>query len=102
MGYNYPLPDIFYIWFHSSQIGVGFNDSYYQGSQARRADRQDADHRRHAARNALSCSSRRYVIDKALGCRSWIGYNYIALQPRVKGAFLDPRGHVILNNATLS
>lgn len=101
LGYNYPIPDIFYIWFHSSQIGTGFADSFYRDPALDALIvkmRTTADT---AQRNALVVRLEKYVSDKALWVPLWDEYNYIAFQPRVKGVFLDPRGRVILNNATL-
>jgi len=102
LGYNYPIPDIFYIWFHSSQIGVGFNDSFYKDPQLDALIvkmRSTADT---AARNALVVQLEKYVSDKALWAPLWDEYNYIAFSPRVKGVLLDGRARVLLNNATLN
>ncbi len=99
--YIYPLADIFYTWFHSSQIGSGFADSHYKDSKLDALIvkmRTTADT---AARDALLVQLEKYVSDKALWVPLWDPYVYTALQPRVKGAFLDARGRVILNNATL-
>ncbi len=101
LGYNYPIPDIFYIWFHSSQIGTGFADSFYRDPTldaliVRMRGTVDA-----ASRQALVIQLEKYVSDQALWGTAWDGYTYTALQPRVKGAFLDPRGRVILNNVTI-
>lgn len=101
LGYNYPIPDIFFIWFHSSQIGDGFADSFYRDPKLDALIvkmRSTADN---GARQALVIQLEQYVSDKALWATAWDSYNYTALQPRVKGAFLDARGRVILNNATL-
>jgi peptide/nickel transport system substrate-binding protein len=96
------LPDIFYTWFHSSQIGTGFNDSRIDDPKldalilTMEATPDDK------ARTALVGQLERYVIDKALWVPLWDPYWYVVLQPRVKGAFLDSQGFVILNNVTLS
>jgi len=102
LGYNYPIPDIFYTWFHSSNIGTGFNDSFYKDPTldaliVKMRGTADA-----AQREALVIRLEKYVSDQALWATAWDGYNYIAFQSRVKGQVLDPRGRVILNNATLS
>ena len=54
------------------------------------------------ARVAVVAQLERYVIDLALWIPLWDPVNYIALQPRVKGVFLDSQGNLILNNVTLS
>lgn len=102
MGYNYNNAGIFYIWFDSANIGVGFNDSFIKDPKldamiAKMQTTADT-----AARNTLIQQLERYVADKALMVPLFIEYNYVAFQPRVKGMFIDPRGRVILNNATLS
>ena len=99
---GYSLPDIFYIWFHSSQIGTGFNDSRINDPKLDALILKMKTTIDDTARTALLGQLERYVIDKALWIPLWDPENYIALQPRVKGAFLDSQGFLILNNATLS
>ncbi len=100
--YIYPLPDIFYIWFHSSQIGDGFADSYYRDPSLDALIVKMRTTSDSAARAALLVRLEKYVSAKALWVPLWDPYVYTALQPRVKGAFLDARGRVILNNVALS
>ncbi len=102
LGYNYPIPDIFYIWFHSSQIGDGFGDSFYRDPRLDALIVKMRGTVDGAQREALVVQLEKYVSDQALWGVAWDGYTYTALQPRVKGAFLDPRGRVILNGVTLS
>jgi peptide/nickel transport system substrate-binding protein len=99
---GYSLPDIFYIWFHSSQIGTGFNDSRINDPKLDALIIKMKTTIDDTARTALVGQLERYVIDKALWIPLWDPENYTALQPRVKGAFLDSQGNLILNNATLS
>lgn len=100
--YIYPLPDIFYIWFHSSQIGDGFADSYYRDPKLDALIVKMRTTSDSAARDAVLVQLEKYVSAKALWVPLWDPYVYTALQPRVKGAFLDARGRVVLNNATIS
>jgi hypothetical protein len=65
-------------------------------------DDRHLQHRYSAARAAVLVQLEKYISDKALWVPLWDPYTYTALQPRVKGAFLDARGRVILNNATIS
>jgi len=101
MGYNYPLPDIFYLWFHSSNIGTGFNDSFYRDPKLDTLIVKMRETVDSARRQAQIIQLEKYVTNQALWGTAWDGYNYIAFQGRVKGQFLDPRGRVILNNASL-
>jgi peptide/nickel transport system substrate-binding protein len=102
LGYNYPIPDIFYIWFHSSQIGDGFADSFYRDPALDALIVKMRTTVDDAAREALIVRLEKYIVDRALWATAWDGYTYTALQPRVKGAFLDPRGRVILNNVSVT
>jgi peptide/nickel transport system substrate-binding protein len=99
---GYPWPDIFYIWFHSSQIGTGFNDSQINDPKLDALIVKMKTTIDDSARTALVGQLERYVIDKALWVPLWDPENFAALQPRVKGVFLDSQGNLILNNATLS
>ncbi len=99
---GYPLPDIFYIWFHSSQIGSGFNDSRINDPKLDALIVKMKTTIDDNARTVLLGQLERYVIDKALWVPLWDPTNYIAIQPRVKGVFLDSQGNLILNNATIS
>lgn len=99
---GYPLPDIFFIWFHSSQIGTGFNDSRINDPKLDALIVKMKTTLDDAARTALVGQLERYVIDRALWVPLWDPVNYTALQPRVKGAFLDSQGNLVLNNTTLS
>jgi peptide/nickel transport system substrate-binding protein len=100
--YIYPLPDIFYIWFHSSQIGVGFADSHYRDPALDALIVKMRTTSDSAARAAILVQLEKYISDKALWVPLWDPYSFTALQPRVKGAFLDARGRLVLNNATVS
>lgn len=102
MGYTYPLPDIFYIWFHSSQIGTGFADSFYRDARLDALIVKMRSTIDTAARNALIQQLERYIVDRALIVPIYDDYLYTAFQQRVKGALTDPRGRVILNNVSLS
>jgi peptide/nickel transport system substrate-binding protein len=102
LGYLYNIPDIFYIWFHSSQIGDGFGDSFYRDPKLDALIVKMRTTVDDSARNALVAQLERYVSDKALWIPLLDGYAYVAFQPRVKGVSINPRGYVILNNATLS
>jgi len=99
---GYPWPDIFYIWFHSSQIGTGYNDSRINDPKLDALIVKMKTMVDDSARTALVGQLERYAIDKALWIPLWDPENYAALQPRVKGVFLDSQGNLILNNATLS
>jgi peptide/nickel transport system substrate-binding protein len=99
---GYSLPDIFYIWFHSSQIGTGFNDSRINDPKLDALIIKMKTTLDDNARTALVGQLERYVIDQALWAPLWDPVNYTALQPRVKGVFLDSQGNLILHNATLS
>jgi peptide/nickel transport system substrate-binding protein len=99
---GYSLPDIFYIWFHSSQIGTGFNDSRINDPKLDALIMKMKTTIDDSTRTALVGQLERYVIDKALWVPLWDPVNYTALQPRVKGAFLDSQGNLILNDAILS
>lgn len=98
---SYSLPDIFYIWFHSSGIGTGFNDSRINDPVLDALIVKMKTTIDDTARTALVARLERYVIDKALWVPLWDPQSVVALQPRVKGAFLDSQGFLILNNATL-
>ncbi|HWE63643.1 MAG TPA: ABC transporter substrate-binding protein, partial [Chloroflexota bacterium] len=82
---GYPLPDIFYIWFHSSQIGTGFDDSRIDDPTLDALIVKMKTTIDDTARTALVGQLERYVIDKALWVPLWDPQSYIALQPRVKG-----------------
>jgi peptide/nickel transport system substrate-binding protein len=99
---QYSLPDIFFIWFHSSQIGSGFNDSRINDPKLDALIVKMKSTIDDTARTALVAQLERYVIDKALWVPLWDPESYIALQPRVKGVFVDSQGNLILNNASLS
>jgi peptide/nickel transport system substrate-binding protein len=99
---GYPWPDIFYIWFHSSQIGTGFNDSRINDPKLDALILKMKSTVDDNARTALVGQLERYVINLALWVPLWDPNSYTALQPRVKGAFLDSQGNLILNNVTLS
>ncbi|MDB5077194.1 MAG: ABC-type dipeptide transport system, periplasmic component [Chloroflexi bacterium] len=101
MGYNYPHPGIFYIWFHSSQQHAGFNDSFYADPKLDALIVKMQSTVDTAARNALVVQLEKTVSDQALWVPLFDEYVYTAFQPRVKGPVLDPRGRVILNDVTV-
>src|SRR6185437_2607591 len=99
---GYSLPDIFYIWFDSSQIGTGFNDSRINDPKLDALIAKLKSTIDDKARVAVVAQLERYVINLALWVPLWDPETYTALQPRVKGVFLDSQGNLLLNNATLS
>jgi peptide/nickel transport system substrate-binding protein len=99
---GYSLPDIFYIWFDSSQIGTGFNDSRINDPKLDALIAKLKSTINDKARKAIVAQLERYVINQALWVPLWDPETYTALQSRVKGVFLDSQGNLILNNATLS
>jgi peptide/nickel transport system substrate-binding protein len=102
MGYNYPHPGIFAIWFLSSQQHVGFNDSFYADPSLDALISKMESTVDTAARNALVVQLEKKISNLALWVPLFDEYTFYAFQPRVKGPVLDPRGRVVLNDVTLS
>ncbi|MBI4278753.1 MAG: ABC transporter substrate-binding protein [Armatimonadetes bacterium] len=101
MGYTYTSPDIVYLWFHSSNIGTGLAHSHFKDERLDQMiveSRTSTDPRR---RLALYQDIQKYIVDRALWVPLWTNYNYIALQPAVKGAKVHPDGFVVLNDTYL-
>ena len=68
---GYPWPDIFYIWFDSSQIGTGFNDSRINDPKLDALILKMKTTIDDTARTALVGQLERYVIAKALWVPLW-------------------------------
>jgi hypothetical protein len=86
-------------WFHCPQIGTGFNDSRINDPKPDTLTVKMETAIDDNARAAPVGQLERYMIDKALSVPLWDPCWYIALQPRIKGAFLDSQGVVILSNS---
>lgn len=102
MGYTYSTSHIFYIWFHSSQIGTGLANSHFRNAKLD-AMIMANDHTTNAKkRYAIDQKIQKFIADKALWVPLWTNNVYVAFQPRVHGQVLDKIGNLYLQDATLS
>jgi peptide/nickel transport system substrate-binding protein len=101
LGYTYTSPDIFYLWFHSANVGTGLAFSH---NRDKALDKMIEDSRTETSpqkRLDIYRDLQKYVVDKALWVPLFINTNYIAIQPAVQGAKIHPDGFVVLNDAYL-
>jgi len=102
LGYTYSTADILYLWFDSSQIGTGLANSHDRDPHLDALIAQMRASTDSTKRQVVIAEIQRYIADQALWVPLWNNYVYLAFQPRVQGAILDPEGNVILNNARLT
>ncbi len=98
MGYTYTSPDIFYLWFHSSNIGKGLNFSHFKDTKLDELIEASRKEMNQTRRLRIYRDIQKYIIDKALWVPLWINHFYIAVQPNVKGAKIHPDGFLALND----
>jgi peptide/nickel transport system substrate-binding protein len=98
LGYTYTSPDIFFLWFHSSNIGTGLAFSHYKDPELDKmivASRTETSPQK---RLEIYRDLQKFVVDKALWVPLFINTNYVAIQPNVQGAKIHPDGFVVLND----
>ncbi|MDR7418377.1 MAG: ABC transporter substrate-binding protein [Armatimonadota bacterium] len=101
LGYTYTSPDIFYLWFHSANVGTGLAFSH---NRDRVLDKMIEDSRSETSpqkRLEIYRELQKYVVDRALWVPLFINTNYVAIQPSIQGARIHPDGFVVLNDAYL-
>lgn len=101
LGYTYTSPDIFYLWFHSANVGTGLAFSHNKDKALDKMieeSRTLTDPRR---RLDVYRELQKYVVDRALWVPLFINTNYIAVQPNVQGVKIHPDGFVIMNDVSL-
>ncbi|MGH2372728.1 MAG: ABC transporter substrate-binding protein [bacterium] len=101
LGYTYTSPDIFFLWFHSSNVGTGLAFSHNKDPQLDRmivASRTETSPQK---RLEIYRDLQKYVVDRALWVPLFINTNYIAIQPSVQGAKVHPDGFLVVNDAFL-
>lgn len=101
MGYTYTSPDIYYLWFHSSNIGTGLAHSHFKDAKL---DKLIEDSRTFTDANRrlqIYQQIQQYISDVALWVPLWTNLTYTAVQPRVQGAKMHPDVFLVLNDATL-
>lgn len=99
LGYTYTSPDIFYLWFHSANVGTGLAFSH---NKDRALDKMIEDSRTETSpqkRLEIYRDLQKYVVDKALWVPLFINTNYVAIQSNVQGVRIHPDGFVVLNDA---
>jgi peptide/nickel transport system substrate-binding protein len=101
LGYTYTSPDIFYLWFHSANVGTGLAFSHNRDKALDRMIEQSRTETTPQKRLEIYRDLQKYVVDKALWVPLFINTNYVAIQQSIQGARVHPDGFVVLNDASL-
>jgi peptide/nickel transport system substrate-binding protein len=99
LGYTYTSPDIFFLWFHSSNVGTGLAFSHNKDPELDKmivASRTETSPQK---RLEIYRDLQKYVVDRALWVPLFINTNYVFVQPNVQGAKIHPDGFVVVNDA---
>lgn len=102
MGYTYSTSHIFYIWFHSSQIGTGLANSHFRSAKLDSMIMANDHTANTKKRDAIDRNIQKFIANQALWVPLWTNNVYVAFQPRVHGQVLDKLGNQYLQDATLS
>jgi peptide/nickel transport system substrate-binding protein len=101
LGYTYTSPDIFYLWFHSKNVGTGLTFSHNKDQALDKMideSRTLSDPRK---RLDVYRDLQKYVVDKALWVPLFVNTNYIAVQSTVLGVKIHPDGFIVMNDVSL-
>jgi peptide/nickel transport system substrate-binding protein len=99
LGYTYTSADILNSYLNSRNIRTGYNWSHHADAQVDTWLAQSRSTSDDRLRQETYEQLQRYVLDQALWLPLWINDNYVALQPRLRGAELSKEGFVALLDA---
>jgi len=102
LGYTYATSHIFYIWFHSSQIGTGLANSHFNSPKLDKLIEENDRTTSTKKRYAIDQQIQKFIADQALWVPLWTNNTYVAFQPRVRGEVLDKVGNTYLQDAKVS
>jgi peptide/nickel transport system substrate-binding protein len=101
LGYTYTSPDIFYLWFHSANVGTGLAFSHNRDKALDRMIDQSRIQTTPQKRLEIYRDLQKYVVDKALWVPLFINTMYVPIQSNIQGARIHPDEFVVLNDAFL-